>query len=386
MADVFISYHMESAGKLARKIADKLETIGISCWYANRDMLPGQFVESIMDAINQCKIFLLILNEEANHSKYVFNELSNAYRRFEDGIIILPFKVGSFSVSDRIQFFLTTLQTINGGDSLEGANTEKLIQEIANVLGKKPTWALNPPINVISSGLCGETVKYTLEENGVLTVSGYGTMRDYNYIPKTYIINTPWWNYSRMLSLARIENGVTSIGNRAFSDCHRLTSVTISESVVSIGIWAFHSCDRLTSVKIPYGVKSIGKSAFRDCSDLKNLAIPNSLISIGVSAFRDCSSLVSVKLPNSLTAIARRTFSDCVALRDITLPEQLTEIGESAFDGCAGLENIDIPDSVTSIGPEAFRNCANLKTVRVPANAEIADNAFPESTIITRRE
>ena len=82
MADVFISYHMESAGKLARKIADKLETIGISCWYANRDMLPGQFVESIMDAINQCKIFLLILNEEANHSKYVFNELSNAYRRF----------------------------------------------------------------------------------------------------------------------------------------------------------------------------------------------------------------------------------------------------------------------------------------------------------------
>ena len=68
-----------------------------------------------------------------------------------------------------------------------------------------------------------------------------------------------------------IPNGVTSIGNSAFKDCSRLTSVVIPDSVTSIGNWAFGWCDSLTSVVIPDSVTSIGNWAFEDCSSLTSI-------------------------------------------------------------------------------------------------------------------
>ena len=58
---------------------------------------------------------------------------------------------------------------------------------------------------------------------------------------------------------------VTSIGDKAFSTCTGLTSVTISNSVTSIGNEAFASCSGLTSVTIPNSVTSIGYYAFANC-------------------------------------------------------------------------------------------------------------------------
>ena len=65
-----------------------------------------------------------------------------------------------------------------------------------------------------------------------------------------------------------IEEGVTRIGDYAFSVCSSLTSVTIPASVTSIGNYAFFDCRSLTSVTIPVSVTSIGNSAFYGCSNL----------------------------------------------------------------------------------------------------------------------
>ena len=54
-----------------------------------------------------------------------------------------------------------------------------------------------------------------------------------------------------------ILEGVTKIGELAFSHCTNLTSVTIPESVTEIGEMAFHYCTNLTSVTIPEGVTEI---------------------------------------------------------------------------------------------------------------------------------
>ncbi|MBP5242768.1 MAG: leucine-rich repeat domain-containing protein, partial [Clostridia bacterium] len=68
-----------------------------------------------------------------------------------------------------------------------------------------------------------------------------------------------------------IPDGVTSIGNAAFSFCDRLTSIVIPDSVTSIGRYAFYRCSGLTSIIIPDSVTSIDMYAFQFCSSLKDI-------------------------------------------------------------------------------------------------------------------
>ena len=91
--------------------------------------------------------------------------------------------------------------------------------------------------------------------------------------------------------------GVTKVGNNAFSKCSALTSVTIPEGVTSLGSYAFDSCSGLTSVTIPHGVTSIGTYAFNGCMGLTSVTIPEGVTSIGACAFSLCSGLTSVTIP-----------------------------------------------------------------------------------------
>lgn len=97
MADVFISYHMKSAGEVARRIGAALEADGISCWYAERDMKLGAFAGVIVEEIEACKVFLLILDEQSFHSAHVANEIALAFDRYaheQPQIEIIPFVIG----------------------------------------------------------------------------------------------------------------------------------------------------------------------------------------------------------------------------------------------------------------------------------------------------
>ena len=83
-----------------------------------------------------------------------------------------------------------------------------------------------------------------------------------------------------------ISDGVTSIGDYAFSNCETLTSITIPDSVTSIGNGAFYKCTSLTtSITIPDSVTSIGEYAFCKCTSLTSITIPYGVTSIGYYAF-----------------------------------------------------------------------------------------------------
>ena len=160
---------------------------------------------------------------------------------------------------------------------------------------------------VTASGFCGaetneggaESVAWSLDDSGVLTISGTGDMADYDY---DYDFDfgawqgqkAPWDAYAAVITSVIIESGVTSIGEQAFSSCTSLTSVTIPDSVTSIGDKAFYDCTSLTSVTIPGSVTSIGDNAFYDCTSLSTVTIPDSVTSIGNAAFYKCAALDTV--------------------------------------------------------------------------------------------
>ena len=134
-------------------------------------------------------------------------------------------------------------------------------------------------------GADGANVTWTLDDDDVLTISGTGAMEDYTGG------NPPWGETPTSVV---IENGVTSIGSYAFSDCSGLTEVTIPNSVTSIGEYVFWGCSGLTSVTIPDSVTSIGQHAFSGCSSLTDVAIPGSVTVIHGLAFDGCSGLKNV--------------------------------------------------------------------------------------------
>ena len=110
--------------------------------------------------------------------------------------------------------------------------------------------------DIVASGTCGaegdgSNLTWTLDSEGVLTISGSGDMHDYVY-------SSPWHENGNQIRSVLMENGVTGIGNFAFFECISLTSMTIPDSVTCIGNCAFKDCSSLASVTIPDGVASIG--------------------------------------------------------------------------------------------------------------------------------
>ena len=173
------------------------------------------------------------------------------------------------------------------------------------------------------------------------------------------------------LTSITIPSSVTSIGDYAFLGCSGLISITIPNSVTSIGSVAFYGCCNLTSVTIPNGVTSIGRSAFSNCSGLTSITIPNSVASIGSSAFAECSSLTSITIPNSVTSIEDNAFVRCSSLTSITIPNSVTSIGYGAFWGCSNVTSLKLPDNLQFIRQSAFSGCSKLKSVTIPSTVEV---------------
>lgn len=148
---------------------------------------------------------------------------------------------------------------------------------------------------IIASGSCGDTLTWTFDSEGLLTISGTGEMESYySGIP------APWYE------------------NR----------------------------DKITRVVVERGVTSIGNSAFWNCTNLKEISLPNGMASIGAFAFCNCESVNTLALPDSITCIEEYAFSGCTGLASMALPSGITEIGERTFEYCRNLSYVSMPDSL----------------------------------------
>ncbi len=118
--DVFISHSVKDKA-VAHKVCAGLESRGLRCWIAPRDIVPGMpWGEALEDAIATCRVLLLVYSSHANASPQVIREVERAASQ---GIPILPLRIEDTPPCKSLKFFISSHHWM---DALSGPGDEDL--------------------------------------------------------------------------------------------------------------------------------------------------------------------------------------------------------------------------------------------------------------------
>jgi hypothetical protein len=133
--DAFISYSSRDK-TAANATCAVLEGAGVRCWIAPRDISAGQqYGAAIVEAIDRCRVMVLVFSSSANESQHVHREIERAVSK---GVPILPVRIENVVPTKSMEYFLGAIHWMD---------------------------ALNPPLEKHLQKLA-ETVKAMLEVNG----------------------------------------------------------------------------------------------------------------------------------------------------------------------------------------------------------------------------
>jgi hypothetical protein len=129
---VFISYASNDGGP-PQKVCAALEAEGILCWIAPRDVVPGTlYADGIVGAIDDSRIFVLILSKDAVASAHVGRELERATSKRHP---IIALKVDTAPLTRAFEYFLNQSQWIEAG----AGGTDGAIAKLVEALGRHLT-------------------------------------------------------------------------------------------------------------------------------------------------------------------------------------------------------------------------------------------------------
>ena len=249
------------------------------------------------------------------------------------------------------------------------------------------------------SGTCGENLTWVYDqESCVLTISGTGSMDDYDTQSR------PWSSSitDKAKSLV-IREGVTTIGKEAFKQFYKLQSISIPTSLQSIGDKAFYSSEHIilseltgnysigeyvfhwnkgiTRLTISGNIK-IGHYAFQGCDNLQSLTIKDNVSIEGNNAFDSCDRLKNVTIGGNVKLFGRNIFDVCDSLSTVQIQEGIKILPTGLFFRCTQLSNVMLPSSLDTIRDKAFQECDSLKSINLPNNLKyLGDYSFAWSGI-----
>ena len=280
-----------------------------------------------------------------------------------------------------------------------------------------------PQNNSVLKGSCGavgseDSVQWALTDvdgagSYTLTISGSGAMADFTLPTKpdaTGANVAPWYtalpadeNTSSVpITEIKIDEGVTYLGNYAFSCLTNVVKVNIPASITSLGDSIFRGDTALTTVewasdfKAPeitdtdsnsatYTGNYVPTSMFDGCTSLgkdKELSawLPASFTGVGCAAFRGTQFTVDFDNWSNLNYIGAYGFAGMPNLDFFTLSNEITlglRGGASNAFNSSGLRSLTVADGIAAIPSGLCNGCEQLSSVALADSVTtIAMNAF----------
>lgn len=128
---VFLSYSASDFLQ-AMATARHLETCGIGCWIAPRNIGAGEsYPDAIMNGINNCRVLVALVSDSSNVSAHVQREIERALHR---NVVIIPLRIENVLPTRSMEYLLATCQWIDALDPEFDEALEKLRQRIEQLL------------------------------------------------------------------------------------------------------------------------------------------------------------------------------------------------------------------------------------------------------------
>ncbi len=184
-----------------------------------------------------------------------------------------------------------------------------------------------------------------------------------------------------------LPKGEYTLGNGAFENCTKLTTVTLADGAVFMisNESPFAGCTQFKGYEIPEGSTAYSKTtdgALYNADGTKlislpagvdSYSLPDKVTEIGDGALAGAA-ITTIGLTR-VTKIGAYAFAGS-GLTSVAWPESIEKIPEGAFADCKNLNEITGLDSVTEVGAHAFERCSNIKTMNLPKALTIGDFAF----------
>ncbi len=142
----FISYCREDK-TVADAVVAGLEANGIPCWIAPRNVRPGEnWGGSIIKAITNAKVMVLVFSEHTNNSPHVMNEIERAVSR---RVTIIPFRLQDVKPSEDLELFISSCHWLDALTPPLDAHVAELVRAVQGVLGVEVSGTADIPATTI---------------------------------------------------------------------------------------------------------------------------------------------------------------------------------------------------------------------------------------------
>ncbi|MBK5265459.1 MAG: TIR domain-containing protein, partial [Alphaproteobacteria bacterium] len=129
---VFIS-HSSKDRALAEQMRDAIEQAGIGAWMAPRDVMPGQnYGEAIIEAINACKVLVILFTDNSNRSPSVLREVERAVSK---DLVVVTFRAEKIVPSNALEYFLSSQHWLDAWDGPPEKHLPNLVDVTKQLVG-----------------------------------------------------------------------------------------------------------------------------------------------------------------------------------------------------------------------------------------------------------